>query len=337
MKIGSVYTWFIAAAMIMLLALSGPALAEKPTINLLSAPFGGSAYVMSTAMQEIAAKNNAPFVISHTESPGVKYNFTILEEKKDKKKNTIIGASPTITWLANSGKPPFKKKMSQDILNVANYNVMGRWFITRKPEIKELTDLKGKKIGLGNKQQTFYGQIPLWDITLGAGVPEKSLTLEWIGQQAGAKALADGLLDATVVGGYLNPMTNKLVIAPFFAELVATVGRVYHVNVGEEAVKNVQKAIGLPGFVHTLAPNTVAGQDQPLTVGMSLLCWAASREFPEDQMYELVKLLINHSDEFASYHALGKILTKKMLCWGQTKEILHPGAYRAYKEAGLMD
>jgi TRAP-type uncharacterized transport system substrate-binding protein len=41
-------------------------------------------------------------------------------------------------------------------------------------------------------------------------------------------------------------------------------------------------------------------------------------------------------DKFAKYHALGKLLSKEMLCWNMTPDDLHPGVYRAYKEFKLM-
>ncbi len=92
----------------------------------------------------------------------------------------------------------------------------------------------------------------------------------------------------------------------------------------------------LPYSAYTLQPNRVPGLNQPITVSMGTVGWFAYLSFPEEQVYQLTKVIIKNVDRFAKYHSIGGLMTKEMLCYQFTPEETHPGAYRAYKEAGLM-
>ena len=309
---------------------------EKKSYSLLSAAFGTSGYVMCTALEKITQEHNASFALSHSETPNPIYNIMKLEKQPEEKKTTVFVSAPDLIWLARAGKSAFKKPMGQDIRTIGNFNIGGRWFVANDPNIKELADLKGKKIGLGNKKSPGWALAPVWDLTIGGGVKPEEVTLEYLGLKASATAYKDGLIDAMIAGGYINPVSGLVVPAPFFVELLAAAGDVHYVNTGEDALKRVQAKVGLPTRPHVLKPGGIKGLDREITIGTSAITWNVYKEFPEDAAYELTKILIEHTDEFDKYHALGKLLTKEMLCWSLDPEELHPGAYRAYKEAGLM-
>ena len=326
----------ILGLVLLLLSGSGAWAKEKKSFSLLSAAFGTSGYVMCTALEKIAHENKTSFALSHSETPNPIYNIMKLEKQPEEKKTTVFVSAPDLIWLARAGKSAFKKPMGQDIRTIGNFNIAGRWFVARDAAIKELVDLRGKKIGLGNKKSPGWALAPSWDLTIGGGVKADEVTFEFLGLKASATAYKDGLIDAMIAGGYLNPVSGMVVPAPFFLELLASSGDVYYVNTGEEALRRVQAKIGLPARPHTMKPGSIKKLDREITVPTSAITWNVYQEFPEDAAYELTKLLIEHAAEFDKFHALGKLLTKEMLCWSLDPKELHPGAYRAYKEAGLM-
>lgn len=309
---------------------------EKKSYSLLSAAFGTSGYVMCTALEKIAHEHKTTFALSHSETPNPIYNIMKLEKQPEEKKTTVFVSAPDLIWLARAGKSVFKKPMGQDIRTIGNFNIGGRWFVANDANIKELVDLKGLKIGLGNKKSPGWALAPSWDLTIGGGVKAEEVTFEYLGLKAAASAYKDGLIDAMIAGGYLNPVSGALAPAPFFLELLAASNNVHYVNTGEEALQRVQARIGLPAKTHVLKPGDIKGLDREITIGTSAITWNVYKEFPEEAAYELTRLLIDNASEFDKYHALGKLLTKEMLCWRLDPKELHPGAYRAYQEAGLM-
>jgi TRAP-type uncharacterized transport system substrate-binding protein len=46
-------------------------------------------------------------------------------------------------------------------------------------------------------------------------------------------------------------------------------------------------------------------------------------------------MIIENVGMFKEYHALGKLMSRESLAYGVDPSKIHPGALRAYKEAGL--
>jgi TRAP transporter TAXI family solute receptor len=310
--------------------------AQQSTINLMTAPFGTSSYVMGTAIEEITRKSGGSVSVSHSESPGVAYNIMKLEKAPAGKANTIFTSAPVLITMAQRGMKPFKASLANGVLAIAYYNAQGKWFVTRDSSIKSYLDLKGKKVAFGTKQQTGWSTTPFMEMSYGAGIKPTDLDLQWIGTKAAVTAFKDRLVDACIAGGYFNPVTGKFFPAPFFQELLATEKNLYHVNPGKQVLENASKNTGLPFPTYTIEPGQVRDLDRPITVGMSPVGWYAYKDVPEDQIYELTKQIILNIEKFADYHSLGKLLTKEMLCWEMEPKDLHPGAYKAYKEFNLM-
>jgi hypothetical protein len=319
----------------LLTCFSRPVLAQS-RISFMTAPFGTSSYVMGTAVEEIVRNHSSAIQVGHVETPGVAYNIIKLERKPEMKKNTIIANSPVLISMARNARGPFKVKMAKDLKMIGVYNGVVRFYVSRDPAIKELRDLKGKKVGIGSKRQTGWGLAATWDIGLGGGLRKGEWDAQWLGTKAAIAAFKDRLVDVVVGGGYLNPVSGKFVPAPFFQELTATGQKLYYVNSGEKAIQRVSRALGIDPLPYVLKPENTPGLDRPITVHLSMQGWFAYLDFPEEQAYEFTKVLINHVGEFASYHGLGKLMSREFLCYKMNRQKLHPGAYRAYKEAGLM-
>ncbi len=47
-------------------------------------------------------------------------------------------------------------------------------------------------------------------------------------------------------------------------------------------------------------------------------------------------MIIKNVNGFKEYHALGKLMSKKSLVYGWESKDIHPGALKAYKEAGII-
>lgn len=313
------------------------ATAKDPvTVNLISAPFGGGYYVWGVALEDILRKAGSPVLVTHSETPGASYNIMKLNRNPEDRLNTLIVSGPTLITMANKGMRPFKKPMGKDLLPICFLSANATWVVSRDHSLKLYADLKGKKVALGNKQQPAWSSVPLMELG-GAGLKRSDLTLLFLGHTEGATAFKDRLVDATIAGAFVNPISRKYVLAPFFQELVATEKDLNYVCPGKQALERAEKNTGLPFPTLTLNKGQLPGLDRPITVSLQLGGFYAHKDFPADQIYEITKQIIQNVDKFGEYHALGKILSKELLCWRRNQGNVHPGAYRAYKEFGLLD
>ena len=191
-------------------------------------------------------------------------------------------------------------------------------------------------MALGNKTQIGWGITANWYLDIGWGMKDK-IDYQWVGNSSALRAAFDGMVSALPIGGYMNPITHEMILSPHTQELLASGKKVYHLSVGKEAIdKMIESKKGFPSPLVTVPPGAVKGWDQEITTGVGSVVWAASLKMPEKLAYETVKLIIENCDKFKTYHALGKLMTPEALCYGLTEKELHPGAYRAYKEAGLL-
>lgn len=312
----------------------GPARAEEPvTISLLSAPFGTSSYVMGSALEEISKKANAGVRVTHSESPGFVFNITKLDKEPELKKNTIVGSGGGVLGLATKGEAPFKQKYPPLKL-IANYNLNSSWLATLNDKIKTVEDLKGKKVALGRRAQINWAIQPATIIYDGYGIGKNDIDIQYVGTKEAVDALLDGTVDAAVVGGYVDPINNKMVLSPQTTEFIASGRKAYQLNWGADKVKKAASVVSMENV--TIPAGLLPGQDKPLQGFADTVAWMAAPEFPDDVAYKLTKMIIENIKSFGDYHATGKLMSPEGLVFGWKVEDIHPGALRAYKEAGII-
>lgn len=302
-------------------------------IDVISGPFGTGSYVLSTALEEMSKKYGGDFKINASETPGLVFNCRKLNKEPELKKKTIMSYTVGINYLAVNGKKPFKKKYPSAML-IANYNLGSVWLASLNPKIQKAEDLVGKKIALGRAPQILWTIEPEMIIQHGWGLKDK-MTIEKVGTKPAARALLDGLVDAAVIGGYADPISGQLKASPQTIELLASGKQLHHISWGKAAIQKVIDN-GIPIAHVTLPAGTIKGQAKALEVYADPIAWVAFPELPEETAYKVTKMIIDHVQEFKDYHALGKLMSPQSLAYGWTPERIHPGALKAYKEAGLI-
>lgn len=326
----------IAAAALAFGGLGLPAQAAdhaQVTVSLITAPFGTGSYVIGGALEQISKKHPWLRIVS-SESPGFVYNIKKLASEPALQKTTIFGSGPVVAALAERGEKPFDKKYP-GVKLLGNYNSGAIWLATLNPNIKTISDLQGKKVALGRAPQINWAVEPKAVIEFGYGIPANKINIQYAGPQEAVAALLDGTVDAAVVGGYLNPEKSQISLSPQTMEFVASGRKIQHLGWSTEAVtKTVAK--GFPIAPFTLPPNSIQGQNTPLSVFVDNNAWVASANFPDEYAYEIIKMVIANIDKFAEFTALGKLMSPGALAFGWPQEDIHPGALRAYKEAGII-
>ncbi len=330
--IGFVAAFFLT--MLLLPLCTGVFSAEETNVTNLTASIGGGAYTMSSAMSDIARKFHPWLRITTAETPGYIYNLKALNKSKDKWNNTIISTNSAVMYLASHGMAPFHEKIEgYKFLGV--YNTLTRWLVTLKPNIKKPEDLIGKKVALGFTTQVDWAVTPDHLLKYGWGIRDK-LDVVYMGSNPAIAALLDGTVDVALVSAYMNPFTDQVVPEQNTVELIASGKKVYQLPWGKACVEKTRRDSGYPVSPITIRKGSFNGWlDQDIETWVYTNCFAAKDSFPEELAYEIVKLCLTHVKDFKEYHKMGEMLTPEVLCYGFTKKDLHPGALRAYEEAGL--
>ncbi|MGE4421655.1 MAG: TAXI family TRAP transporter solute-binding subunit [Pseudodesulfovibrio sp.] len=318
------------------LAFAQAALAVEQ-LNIISTPFGTSTYVIGSAIEAIVNQNpQYGLKVNHTETPGQIFNLRKLNADKDAARNTICAFSKSTNWLAREGRKPFKQK-GKTLMLIANCNVFSGWLVSEDPELTTVESLAGKSIALGRIAQTVWGFVPSQLLKYGydENLTEKA-SIQFVGTKPAATALLDRQVDAAIIGGYFNPINKMFSPAPQTVEVMAAGRKLHHIPWGKAAVEKTD-SIMKTGYLPMLIPaGTIDGMDEDIWSFTDNIAFGAMPDMPEELAYTITKAIIEHVDEFREYHNLGKLMSAEALVYGWPVSQIHPGALRAYKEAGIL-
>jgi len=313
-------------------ALISSAVVAEENYSVISAPFGTGSYVLGAALEQIVNGAGSDIRISHSESPGFVFNHNQLDKDAALRKTMIVGSGRGVNAAAGNGDTPFKGKTATVKL-LANYNLGTYFLATLDSGIKRVEDLQGKSIGLGRRPQINWTVQPEALIRVGYGIEPGAV--EYLGIKEAASALLDGRVDVAVVGGYVDPINNVMQLAPQTQEFVASGRDITFLSWSPAAVEKVA-ASGMPMSQIDLPAGSVPGTTGPFPGFTDTVSWTVHADFPEEAAYKLTKIIIDNVEKFADYHALGKLMSAASLPYGWPVDEIHPGALRAYREAGIL-
>jgi len=300
----------------------------------LDLPMGIGQTELHLGRDDLLSKTHPWLRTKTQETQGAIYDYKVMVDEPDRRKNTIWCADDATMFILLPNKMApftdgFKGLKPRRLYAAAAWT----WTLqTEDPKIQTLKDLAGKRLASGAKAGTMNWVVE--QILTDAGIHDK---VNWSHMTFAdiASSLLGKTVDAGFVGFYSMPGNKDIILHPPFVELQAS-GRPFHLVDWGKEIKYTVDRMGAPAYF-TIPPNTLPGNIQPkdwmvlaMTGGQG--CDAT---FPEDIAYELVKWTIANVNKFGDYQALGKLMTKESLCTGVPRNLLHPGALRAYEEAGL--
>lgn len=196
--------------------------------------------------------------------------------------------------------------------------------VRRDDFIAGLADLKGKRVGLGERESGTLADARL--VLQAAGLREADFHPEYLRLAQAAAALRDGGLDAFfLVGG--API-------PAIAELATSIP-IRLLPLPEQVIEKVRSRYrfivpqSIPGGVYEGIAQATR------TLGVTAL-WVTSTEVPEQLIYDITKALWSKTTRrlLDSRHPIGSRIRLDSALKGVDIP-LHPGADRYYREAGL--
>jgi len=191
--------------------------------------------------------------------------------------------------------------------------------------IKNFTDLKGKRVNIGNPGSGQRGTMEVLMDAMGWKKSDFTLASELKAAEQ-SKALCDNKIDAMVYTVGHPSGSIKEATTTCDAVLVTVDGPAVDKLVADN---DYYRIATIPGGMYRGNPNDT----QTFGVGATFV---SSSNVPEETVYVVVKSVFENFDSFRKLHpAFGNLKKDQMVKDGLSAP-LHDGAKRYYKEAGLL-
>lgn len=314
--------------------------ADPEKVDILVSPAGSGPYLAWATMQNYAPDYSKAIQPMAVETPGFTYNVRFLASSPDLWKNTLIGSGEVVEWAAANGVKPFfpePLKVVEDFRVIGVMSQSTNVFVTLDDKIETIDDMAGKRVAVGLLTQNEWGMhqrmlLDAWGIT------PKLRSFDALGPGQNIDAMLDGRSDigTLVVHSSLNFGSN-LEAAPF--KTLESAGRPWHyINIPAEKIEEYNSSKGAPFAIRKVPAKTLSGQNGEFTSFGNYTLLTAHKSFPDDLAYEMAKLWISSGPSLGKYSAIAKIWDPETISiMARTSpERIHPGAMRAYVEAGLI-
>lgn len=332
-------------SLVLALFLMGTAMAQEKRpdiITMLLCPFGCGTVEGNTIFGSMVARNDPNLVIRAQETPGYLYNIREIARDKRRWKHTVFGTEDDVLNFAPlGGQPFFKEFLPQPIKEkfMLVYSdawwTQGHWWVTLDPNIKKISDLKGKKLGIGLRSQSDWCLNARLDLEFGYGITPENTKIYYLGPAKEAEELINGKVDAIAMGAGTEPFLKQWLVGGPMRNLEASGRKLYYFGLDADVVDKLNEKFGTSYMSIQIPPGTLPEQTEPVTVAADRGYYAAHHTFSDELAYKLVKAVVKYGKSMGKVHALWKIWSPQLMVSGLTETNTHPGAIKAYKELGI--
>jgi hypothetical protein len=306
----------LAAAAVLSALVAGTAMAQPKSLTLGTASVGGTYFVYGGALAKFLT-DKLGITVSTQQTQGPNQNVILTNDKKVELGMTTMG----IAWQAWRGDGEWTQgRKFQDIRALfPMYDTPFHFVALTKSGIKKVSDLKGKKVGVGPRAGTCGTYFPLMFKALNLDV-----TVRFGGANDMANQLSDGLLDAF-------PFCAGLPIAAF-SELDNT-KEVTFFTYSNAELATIKKA--LPELSDSVIPKGTykSLKEDHKTVGLYNF-FIVHKDFPADLAYKITQVVLENNAEVVKGHAAASETVIKN--WDKNTFLpFHPGAVKYYADKGI--
>jgi|GEM_PF-3383356 len=332
---------FMGALLVITLSLAISSYAQAPRSQVavphLHAPVASGFYEQGVATDDLLRKVHPWLRTSTIATQGHVHIFQMMINEPNRRSNTIFSTDFGVISLAERKKEPFTeglKGLQPKALRLVT--AIPHYWMTLNPQIKTIQDFAGKRVASTPVGGTAnYVAMAL----LGAAGLTDKIKSQHMGFGSMPDVLLDRLADVSLAGAIGNPLTNKFTAIGYVIQLQSAGKDTYLLGYGAneaEVLQLIEKA-GLKEKVFPVKIPPLGGKQEAPVIAFENLCFdAVDESFPEDLAYEFVKTTIDKLDDLKTYGGLNGPFTKEYLLY-RIKDVLHPGALKAYKEAGLIN
>jgi hypothetical protein len=292
--------------------------AKPVKVTIYTGGTAGTYYPLGGAMAKIIT-DYAPGV----EATAVTSGASVTNARKIAEKEAdIVLIQNDVTSYAYYGTELFEGEKVENIRGLATLYPEIIQIIALKG-ISAVSDLKGKKVGIGAPGSGTA--VDILQILNAAGVTRENSDLRDLDFKEVASALKDKTIDAgCLVAGIPTAAVTD----------VATVREIMPVEVPDAIYDKIKSQY--PFYVKVTIPaGTYKGQDKDVETVAVLAMLAVRSGLSTDAVYQITKAIFEHTDILVATHKRAEDITLETALDGMPIP-LHPGAEKYFKEKGLI-
>ncbi len=284
---------------------------------------GGNYYRIGAGMASLWNDLFPDLQVSIQATGGSAANVDLIADKEVE--IAFVGANPAYEAYNNLGqwadRPKDRYKnmrfVSHGYPNPENFLAM-EW----SPEIKNMRDLKGKRVSIG---MVGSNDLVYWEQIL--------KVLGW--------TMNDIIPEYTVHQGTIDQVRNRQIDAVFWTDAAGSAsiteimetGFARFVDIDDDVIEAMTK--DTLDFPFTIPPGSFPNQDKPVKTFAGSAIIIAHKDVPDNIVYDLIKSTYENLDFLINIHPIVKYTVLEQALNGQPFE-LHPGAERYYREMGVL-
>lgn len=310
-------------------------------VDVLVCPEGCGPLQVDKYMSMLAAEDG--FVYTPVITQGYIDNLNQMGGNPALWKTTIFANNDdTLIFASKGGQYPFKRFIPKPItenfkmLYGFYWGVTGHFFITLNDKIKTISDLKGKRIGLGFTGQSDWGMNPTLDLEYGYGITSENTQLLYLGPKFLPDALLSGEVDAVVAALGSSVDFKRWLSSSLFGEIKKQ-KKIYYLG-HHDSIRTGLNSKLQTSYLSVLIPKgTLPRQRSDITTFADRDFKACHEIFPEENAYKVVMSAAKYGPKMMLTAGVWQTWSPEIMVAGLTEENAHPGAIRAFKELGWWD
>ena len=289
-------------------------------LSIAGGPTGGAYYALSLGIADLLMREMDGLTIDVVTTAGAVENPFLVGQRE----NDFGIATGEMVLAAANGTGVFAGNRQDDLRLMFSGVAGGSLHLITGPSINRIEDLRGRRIAVGPEGN--ITSLITFLILQQHGINAGDFIPSFLAFEDGMAALSDGQVDASVaVAAFPIPAVQELAANTNFNYRLLPISR----NT-IDAIIAEHPAYG----IITIPRGTYNRQaEDVLTIGTTNFMLINSR-VPDDQVYQMVKIIFENLDIVHRSHASARALTLE----GAASEIipLHEGARRFFRERGII-
>ena len=233
-------------------------------------------------------------------------------------------ANSDALYGAYHGELTYASAGAQAIQEVAALYYSQMHIYTRNDSsIKTVADMKGKKICVGSQGTSWLYMV--WDVLKAYGITEADITPSYMNYAESSEALANGDIDAAFqVGGY--PLAG--------IQQSASTTSFRFIGLPQDIIDNMlaKYSYAMPATIPAGTYEKQANAEDVNTLAY-MTCLFCGADADEDMIYDFVKAMIENLSKYQDTNVATRQIKPETIATAFIP--LHPGAERAYQDAGV--
>lgn len=291
---------------------------EKTLLTLATGDSGGTFFALGGGLSNIYS-NLDGVTVNPQSTKGSEVNIDLV----DRDKAQVGFSNSSIAYYGYTGTEMFEEKTENVQAMAEIYQMYYQLVVRSKSDIENVSDLKGKKIAVGEKgsgtEANVKQLLEAWGITYDDFDPS------FISFSSAVDQMKNKSIDGSFIGAGLPTSSVTDLMSAGDAKIVP----MEHEKI-EELIEGDYPFFG----TDVIPAGTYPDQDEDIetaTIGTSLV---VNKDLSEDLVYDLTKTLFENLDKLEDTHSIAKEIDVDKATEGMSIEI-HPGAKKYFEEEGV--